>query len=331
VFVLEHPLNAGVIGGTSGDVVARRLGTRLALVSQPVTQEAFPAGEMTAFAADSPYARCMRGGEPVFFAWPDSQIMERARPGGREILSRYTCFLAVPATAGAEVAGFLSFARTAGSAAFDDADAATAARLAAGTGTGIANALTLMRHRFIADTLQRSLLAAEPIVPPGLEVTARCLPAAGQIVGGDWYDLVTLPAGRSGVIVGDVMGHGREAAAVMAQLRAAAHALAQLDLEPAELLDHLDQVTTTLGRPMLATCVYAVIDPASQSCTLSAAGPSAARAGHAGRHDQGPGPAGRPVTRARLGGLRAGPHQVPARRHHRLVYRRTGRNAHTPL
>jgi serine phosphatase RsbU (regulator of sigma subunit) len=129
-----------------------------------------------------------------------------------------------------------------------------------------------MRHRLIADTLQASLLAAEPIAPHGLEVTARCLPAAGQIVGGDWYDLVTLPAGRSGVIVGDVMGHGPEAAAVMAQLRAAAHALAQLDLEPAELLGHLDQVTTTLGRPMLATCVYAVIDPASQSCTLSAAG-----------------------------------------------------------
>ena len=54
--------------------------------------------------------------------------------------------------------------------------------------------------------------------------------------------------------------------------RAAAHALAQLDLEPAELLGHLDQVTATLGRPMLATCVYAIIDPASQSCTLSAAG-----------------------------------------------------------
>ena len=111
--------------------------------------------------------------------------------------------------------------------------------------------------------------------PPGSCLghrAARCLPAAGQIVGGDWYDLVTLPAGRSGVIVGDVMGHGPEAAAVMAQLRAAAHALAQLDLEPAELLGHLDQVTTTLGRPMLATCVYAVIDPASQSCTLSAAG-----------------------------------------------------------
>jgi len=47
-------------------------------------------------------------------------------------------------------------------AAFNDADAATAARLAAGTGTGIANALTLMRHRFIADTLQRSCRCARP-------------------------------------------------------------------------------------------------------------------------------------------------------------------------
>ena len=50
VFVLEHPLNAGEIGGTGGgDVVARRLGTRLGLVSQPVMREAFPVGEMTAF------------------------------------------------------------------------------------------------------------------------------------------------------------------------------------------------------------------------------------------------------------------------------------------
>jgi len=158
VFVLERRL--GPPG--SGEVAARRLGTRFAHVSQPVIQEAFPAGEMTAFAASSPYARCVRGREPLIFTQPDSQTLERARPGGREILSRYGSFLAVPATAGTEVAGFLAFARTAGSAAFNDADATAAVQLAAGTGTGIVNALTLMRHRFLADTLQRSLLAAEP-------------------------------------------------------------------------------------------------------------------------------------------------------------------------
>jgi serine phosphatase RsbU (regulator of sigma subunit) len=302
VFVLARPLGAGELPRGSGEIAARRLGTRLAHATEPVTQEAFPAGEITAFAAGSPYARCVRRRKPVIFTRPDSQTLERVGPGGREIISRYASFLAVPATAaptiprpeipgpaiagpaipgpatvraatvGAEVAGFLAFGRTACSAAFDDANAATAVRLAAGAGAGLANALTLMRHQFIAETLQRNLRAAEPEAPRGLDVAARCLPASGQIVGGDWYDLITLPAGRSGLIVGDVMGHGAEAAAVMAQLRAAAHALAQLDPEPAELLGHLDQVTATLPRPMLATCVYAIIDPASQSCTLSAAG-----------------------------------------------------------
>jgi hypothetical protein len=272
VYVLEHVLGGDELPVGGAEVAARRLATRLAHASQPVMREAFPAGEKTAFASGSPFTRCIRGRGPVIFARPHSQTMERARPGGREIMSRYASFLVVPATAGPEVAGVLAFARTARSAAFTDADAATAVRLAADTGTGIANAVTLMRHRIIADTLQNSLLAAEPKAPEGLDVTARCLPACGQTVGGDWYDLVTLPAGRSGLIVGEVMGHGPEAAAVMAQLRAAAHALAQLDLEPAELLGQLDRVTATLRRPTLATCVYAIIDPAGQSCTLSAAG-----------------------------------------------------------
>ena len=274
VFAVERLLCGGepVQFDDAWEITARRLGTRIAHESQRVTQAAFPVGEVIAFAADSPYARCVRGGGPAVFTQPDSQTLARTRPGGREMLSRYASFLAVPTVSGEQAAGFLAFARTADSAAFSDADVTTAARLAAGTGTGVANALTLLRQRSIADTLQQSLLAAEPAVPQGIEVAARCLPAAGQIVGGDWYDILALPAGRCGIIVGDVMGHGPEAAAVMAQLRAAAHALAQLDLEPAELLSHLDRTTVTLRRPVLATCVYAIINPADQSCTLSAAG-----------------------------------------------------------
>jgi serine phosphatase RsbU (regulator of sigma subunit) len=68
------------------------------------------------------------------------------------------------------------------------------------------------------------------------------------------------------------MGHGPEAAAVMAQLRTAAHALAGTGLEPARLLGHLDRTTLTLRKSVLATCVYAIIDPAARACTLSAAG-----------------------------------------------------------
>lgn len=274
VFVSEQLIRAGEPVRSVGDckVTARRIGTRLTHESLAATQEAFPAGEVIAFHGGSPYGRCVRGGEAVAFTRPDGQTFEWVRPGGQEMVSRYARFLAVPAVSAGQAAGFLAFARTGGSTEFSDADVSKAARLAAGTATGITNALALLRQRSIADTLQRSLLAAEPAVPPGIEIAARCLPAAGQIVGGDWYDIVALPGGRSGLIVGDVMGHGPEAAAVMAQLRAAAHALAQLDLEPAELLGNLDRTTMTLRRSVLATCVYAVIDPAGQSCTLSAAG-----------------------------------------------------------
>lgn len=274
VFAVERLLRGGEFersGGTC-ELPARRLGTRIAHESRRVTRATFPAGEVVAFAAGSPYARCVRGGEPLVFTQPDGQTLERTRPRGREMLSRYASFLAVPAVSGRHVAGFLAFARTAGRAAFTGADVTAAARLAAGAGTGIANAVTLLQQRSLADTLQRGLLATEPAAPPGIEVAARCVPVDGHLVGGDWYDVLALPGGRSGLIIGDVMGHGPEAAAVMAQLRAAAHALAQLDLEPAELLGHLDQTTTTHRQPVLATCVYAVIDPASQSCTLSAAG-----------------------------------------------------------
>ena len=56
------------------------------------------------------------------------------------------------------------------------------------------------------------------------------------MVGGDWHDIVPLSAGRAALIVGDAMGHGPEAAAVMVQLRTAAHTLADLELAPEEVL-----------------------------------------------------------------------------------------------
>jgi serine phosphatase RsbU (regulator of sigma subunit) len=73
----------------------------------------------------------------------------------------------------------------------------------------------LKRHAW-PYALQRGLLAAEPPVPSGLEIAGRCLPAAGHVIGGDWYDIIPLSGHRTGLVVGDVMGHGPEAAAVMA-------------------------------------------------------------------------------------------------------------------
>jgi Stage II sporulation protein E (SpoIIE)/GAF domain len=274
VFVLEQLLKGGEPArhAAGGEVVMRRLGTTFARVGPRASREAFPPGQVIAFAPSSPFARCVDTGRPVSYGAPDVRTLERLRPDGRDVLGGCSSFLAVPLTARDTVIGFLAFARVPGAPAFSRRDTSTAVRLAAQAGTAIVNALTLMRQRSISDALQRGLLAVTPAMPSGLEVAGRCLPAAGHVIGGDWYDIIPLPANRTGLVVGDAMGHGPEAAAVMAQLRAAAHALADLDLPPAELLERLNRATMTLQRITLATCAYAVIDPDGRSCTLAGAG-----------------------------------------------------------
>lgn len=274
VFVLEQVLRGGEAvrraRAADGRIVVRRLNSAFAMAGRAVADTAFPSGQVIAFHDDSPFATCIKTGEPIIFAHP--RIFEHLDGDGHDVLSRYTSFLTVPMRAPAGDIGVLAFGRTAGAGEFGKADAVDAARLAARAAAAIGTALIVTRQRFIADTLQRGLLAARPAVPSRLEIAARCLPAAGQLVGGDWYDIIALPGERTGLIVGDVMGHGPEAAAVMAQLRAAAHALADLDLPPSALLRQLNRSAATLQHLTLATCAYAVIDPADQSCTMAGAG-----------------------------------------------------------
>lgn len=274
VYVLEHLLAGGdhAWQNHSGRVALRRLGAKLSGSAPPDLAEAFRPGEAIALAVGSPCVRSMRGGRPVIFTQPDLQTLERIRPADREVFDRYGSFLAAPLTASGTVLGFVALARAPGVPAFRVDDADEAARLADIAATGIGNALALTRQRVVVDALQHGLLAADPPRPSGCQVAGRCVPAAGQAIGGDWYDIVPLPGGRIGLVVGDVMGHGPEAAAVMVQLRAAAHVLAELDLPPADLLSRLDKVTATLRHSTLATCVYAVIDPTRGACTLSTAG-----------------------------------------------------------
>jgi stage II sporulation SpoE-like protein len=254
----------------SGQVTVRRAGIRFD--RDGPDPAIFAPGEAVAFAAGSPYARCMNDGKPVPFTRPDDRTLDRAGPDGRAAFSRYASFLAVPMDADGAATGLIALARGPARPAFGDSDIDGITRLASYAGTSIASVMLLDRHQSIADALQRGLLAAEPAQPEHLDVAGRCLPTDGHLIGGDWYDIIPLPRGRTGIVVGDVMGHGPEAAAIMAQLRAAAHVLAQLDPEPAELLRHLDRLIPTLRPTPLATCVYAIIDPAGQSCTLAAAG-----------------------------------------------------------
>ncbi|QMU79655.1 SpoIIE family protein phosphatase [Streptacidiphilus sp. PB12-B1b] len=129
------------------------------------------------------------------------------------------------------------------------------------------------RHREAAVTLQRSLLPQKLEQPDDLRVAATYQPGGPDAaVGGDWYDVITLGGGRTALVIGDVMGRGMRAAAVMGQLRTAVRAYARLDLPPHEVLQLLDGLASEIDPTLIATCVYAVYDPSEQLLTYSSAG-----------------------------------------------------------
>ncbi|MHB9860690.1 ATP-binding SpoIIE family protein phosphatase [Streptomyces sp. YIM S03343] len=129
------------------------------------------------------------------------------------------------------------------------------------------------RQRETAVTLQRSLLPQELEQPDDLRIAATYQPGGTEAaVGGDWYDVITLGGGRTALVIGDVMGRGVRAAAVMGQLRTAVRAYARLDLPPHEVLQLLDVLAAEIDANQIATCVYAVHDPNEGSLVYASAG-----------------------------------------------------------
>ncbi len=276
VYLLEPLLTAGRASRAdpAGEAVVRRLAVYAADGAHRRWTDVLPDGEVVVFPQDSPAARCVAAGRPVMFDQPDAGMEERlARTGhAADLLSRYSSFLVTPLAARGEVAGLLLLARTAGTPQFSPLELAAAEGLAARAGVCVDNARLFTQERRTAEALQRGLLPREMSAPAGLDVAHRYRPAGDNAIGGDWYDVIPLPDGRATVTVGDAMGHGPEAAAVMAQLRAATHVLADLELPPAELLHRLNRMAMTVTDGTFATCVCATVDPARGTCVLARAG-----------------------------------------------------------
>ncbi|CAM5715713.1 putative protein OS=Streptomyces griseorubiginosus OX=67304 GN=AQJ54_19215 PE=4 SV=1 [Streptomyces griseorubiginosus] len=134
------------------------------------------------------------------------------------------------------------------------------------------NAQTYRQEREAAMELQRHLLPTLPRVE-GIASTSRYLPAArDRGAGGDWVDLIPLPDGEVALVVGDVMGKGVRAAAVMGQIRTACRAYARLGLAPSEVLEHLSVLVDDIAPGCITTCVYAVLDPAEDRLRAAVAG-----------------------------------------------------------
>ncbi|WP_405943656.1 SpoIIE family protein phosphatase [Streptomyces sp. NBC_00932] len=236
-----------------------------------------PVGEAIAFPEHTPFFQCMVTGEPVLVRHVDEELSNRIsgefekrdlRP-----LITHRSLLIVPLKARDVVLGFMVLMRRPGREPFDDMDRTTGAELAARAGLVLDNARMYTYQENVAETLQDSML---PTVEPrmaGCDIATRYLPGArlGR-VGGDWFDSVKLPGSRTALVVGDVMGHGLNSAAMMGQLRTAVLTMATMEMPPAQLLRNLDDLAQRLGEQYLATCLYAVYDPIRSELQIANAG-----------------------------------------------------------
>jgi serine phosphatase RsbU (regulator of sigma subunit) len=223
-----------------------------------------------------------------FYPAPSQQSMAASDDAG------LTSVLAAPLYARGELLGVMSLALSQITSRHDPhyelSDRDLISAIASRVAVAIDNAILFEAERATALAFQESLLPQQVPDLDGLEVAFRYVPAkplaaAGQgiqtQVGGDWYDIIPLAAGRVGIAIGDVEGRGARAAAIMGQIRATLRAYAQDENSPADVMRKLDEWCRTTaprsasGEPPTVSCIYMIYDAWSRQVTLSCAGHAA--------------------------------------------------------
>ena len=144
-------------------------------------------------------------------------------------------------------------------------------QLTAGRAAAAVQSMTAQADRVAATALQHSLVPSALPAVAGAELAARYVPGTGAL-GGDWYDVFTLPSGELGVTVGDVAGSGLAAAVIMGRMRSALRAYALETIDPDEVLARLDRKMGHFEPSALATVLYAVFDLDAGQMRLCLAG-----------------------------------------------------------
>jgi serine phosphatase RsbU (regulator of sigma subunit) len=155
-------------------------------------------------------------------------------------------------------------------------------QLAADRAAAAVQSMTAQADRVAVASLQRSLVPSALPAMAGAEMAARYVPGCG-VVGGDWYDVFTLPSGELGVVMGDVAGSGLTAAVIMGRMRSVLRAYALETRDPAEVLSRLDRKMQHFEPDALATVLYAVFDPAMDQMDVCLAGHFPPIIAHPGR------------------------------------------------
>ncbi|MFK0193145.1 SpoIIE family protein phosphatase [Kitasatospora sp. NPDC090308] len=221
-----------------------------------------------ALAEGRPVAANLLSGEELAALVPDGAALSACRSAGVD------CLLAVPLIARGRPIGVLTLARAHGSSlGFTDEDTELLATIAGRAALTLDHARRYARSQDTALELQRALLAEPGSPHPNLELASRYLPSGiASVVGGDWYETVRLPFGRTLLAMGDVMGHGVEAAVDMSNYRSTLRYVAAMDLPPHRILRQLDALIAEQENARPATCVLALADPARARWTLASAG-----------------------------------------------------------
>jgi len=219
----------------------------------------------------APLADAARTRRPVWL--PDREVLLDRYPDVAAFLRAQTQATAsLPLTVGPRLVGAVAvvFDRPR---AFDDAERAFLLTVAGQVAAALERAALADVRREMADTLQRSLLPAQLPDLERLTVTARYLPAVnGTAAGGDWYDVLPLPGGGVAVAVGDVVGNGAPAAAVMGQLRSALAGLLLAGHGPARALELLDRFADQVSGAAVSTVACLQLEPDTGRLTYSRAG-----------------------------------------------------------
>ncbi len=203
----------------------------------------------------------------VSASWPEDRDYQRV------LLARVRSAAVVPMTTRDTSVGRLALIMGASGRAFRDDDSAMLRDLGRRIALAVENARLFARQRSVAIELQRSLLPDRLPHVPGVSMAARYLPGGPDVdVGGDWYDVLAMPNGTMGFAMGDVVGRGVAAAALMGQLRSALRGYALEGHRPGACLEHLDVLLDVITGGALVTAVKGHLYPTERRAVVANAG-----------------------------------------------------------
>jgi PAS domain S-box-containing protein len=217
-------------------------------------------------ALHDPVAAIVAGGDPVVLEQPDLF----PDPWARDVAANAA--MVVPLVNGDLAIGVLVMARTSGRA-YDAGDVGLVREFARRAALSLEHARLYERERTTADALQRAMLPSQLPLLDGVKFSASYSAASeSQRVGGDFYDAFELPDGRVALTIGDVTGHGLEAAVIMGEIRQALRAASFESADPSAILDRASRLLIASGRTVFVTAIFGVLDPVTGRFAYATAG-----------------------------------------------------------